>query len=671
MTVSWQVPRNCLAWLLLSQFMLIMPHAERLPWWLMVAYISCALWRIMVYQGKWSFPPKSVKVGLALLCLLGIWRSFGSEGYKSMLGLEPTVALLFSGFCLKLLEVNSRRDAYVIIFLAYFVAITEFLFSQDFYITVTVFFTVLLISAALVALHQHGYDQFSIISFKKAGIIFAQALPLMLLLFIVVPRFEPLWKVPYPSHQAKTGVGDTLSPGDISNLSQSDALAFRVVFEGDVPERRSMYWRGLVFSDFDGSEWARGRLNKLLMSTEQVAQVLKQQKNPLRYTIIQEASYRPWLFTLALAYSSDPAVRLSTDFRLINKDDIHSRIRYQVISTPSAKLETLLSASVRAVETKLPAIGNEQARSFAKKIYSQSSGTEGFIQKILNMFNQDNYFYTLNPPLLGDNAVDDFLFNTRRGFCGHYASSFVYLMRAAGIPARVVAGYQGGEINPITGTVLVHQFDAHSWAEVWLEGEGWRRVDPTAAVAPERIEFGLEDAMSAEGSFLADTPMSPLRYRDVKWLNSIRLQLDALSYYWSSSVLQYRGDKQLDVLTSILGKVSPWRMASLVLLVGALVLFYVAFDLLRGRSKLRLATEVRLYLKMCKRLGRAGYPRLPHEGAIAYSQRLTAAKPAWGRHLLQATHAFVTLSYEPLAENERQAMLKVLRDEAAKVSHLL
>jgi hypothetical protein len=263
------------------------------------------------------------------------------------------------------------------------------------------------------------------------------------------------------------------------------------------------------------------------------------------------------------------------------------------------------------------------------------------------------------------------LFNTKRGFCGHYASSFVFLMRSAGIPARVVSGYQGGEINPITGTILVHQFDAHAWAEVWLPDEGWVRFDPTSMISPERIEYGLEYAMQEEGSFLSGSPLSALRYRNVEWLNRLRLQLDAFSFYWSSLVLQYKGKRQVDLLNQLLGDISPFRVAGFILGAGALVLLSIAFFELRGRGRPKSSPEVQLYLRLCKRLERVGFERRKHEGPIDFSRRVTKQQTKWKPHVLSATRAFVTLSYEPLTSEEKVISLKLLKREVFKAGYLL
>ena len=663
MSVFWQIPRNCLGWILIAQLALIVPHVQRLPWWVLVAYAICALWRIMVFQGRWSFPPKIIKVVLSLLCFLGIWRAYGT-----LVGLEPTVALLFSGFCLKLLEIEKKRDVYVVIFLGFFVALTEFLFSQEFLVTAYMLLTILLLCTALVALHQHSYDRLNLVSIKKSGLIIAQAIPLMLVLFLVFPRFDPLWKVPLPSHQARVGVSDTLSPGDISNLTKSSELAFRVLFEGDVPSRKDMYWRGLVLSDFDGRRWQQGISSKYLMRDMQLREIESFQENPFIYSVILEPTYQRWLFSLALAYPGDNDIEIASDYRLISKENVYSRIKYDVTSTPNGMRRLNISDLTLRAETQLPNVGDPKSRAFAEQLFAKSNGRIDFINRVLNTFTQEEYFYTLNPPLLGENSIDDFLFASRKGFCSHYASSFVFLMRAVGIPARVVVGYQGGEINPITGTVLVHQFDAHSWAEVWIQGEGWLRVDPTAAVAPSRIEQGLQQALEQEGSFLEESPLSPMRYRDVQWVNKIRLQFDAFNYYWNSWVLQYQDERQTSLLNTLLGGATPWRIAMFMLSVGGVLLLLVAYSLLQGRSKRRSTDEVKSYLRMCKRLEKAGFKRHMNEGAIDFAKRIAEQQPPWRNHLLAATRTFVTLSYEPLPKDQYRSTVKKLRKEIMQVT---
>ena len=666
MAVSWQVPRNCLAWILIAQLALILPHIERLPWWVLVSSAICACWRIMIYQGRWSMPPKLVKFIITVFCFFGIYSSYGS-----LVGMEPTVALLITGFCLKLLELSAKRDVFVLLFLSYFVAITAFLFSQSFLMACFIVAACCVITTGLVALHQHSYQQFEIASLKKGVLIVSQSIPVMVLLFIVFPRFEPLWNIPSFTQQAKTGITDTMSPGDISNLARSSELAFRAEFEDGPPARSDMYWRGLVLSEFDGRAWRQGRDGKDLLSQLDTQLLYQDFANPIRYRIIQEPSFQHWLFTLALAYSDDLTIRMVNDFRLIRMAEIEKRFEFSVVSDLNATIQPELKNKQFVFETQLPATGNPQSRQFAQQLRQQSGSDEEYINAVLQHFFQQEFIYTLKPPALGDDTIDEFLMTTRRGFCSHYAGTFVFLMRAVGIPARVVTGYMGGEINPVNGTVLVHQFDAHAWAEVSLPGEGWRRIDPTGAVSPDRIEFGLEAALAEEGSFLESSPLSPMRYRNISWLNQFRLQLDAFNYYWAIKVLRYDDRSQLKVLEQLLGGADPFRVALLLIGGGGLVLSLVAYRLLRAKGEGPIAQEVRVYLKLCKQLEKVGYNRHIGEGPIDFARRVAEQEPQLKAELLAASRSFVSLSYSQLGSSHRELLLKQFRLDIQKLQRQL
>lgn len=665
MAISWQIPRNCLIWLLLSQFVLLLPHVQRLPWWVLLVYGCCTVWRIMVYQGRWSLPPGYVKFALAVLSFGGIYQSYGT-----VVGLEATVALLFAGFSLKLFEIGTRRDVYLLIYLAYFVAATAFLFSQTLLLSLYLLFCLLVITSALVALHQHGFGAFSLGSLRKAAIIFSQAIPLMIILFLVFPRFQPLWSVPLPSSEGKTGMSDTMSPGDISRLGRSDALVFRVVFDGRIPDQSRLYWRGLVLSQFDGRRWRPGRSGMHWMSPQAQNQVKDGFEHPIRYHIIQEPSDHNWTYTLAVAYSASPLLRMVSDYRLITLDPIRSRIQYDVVSDTGAVKGLHLTAHEQHFYTKLPVRGNKRSRQFAQQLRLASSSEPSYIERVLTFFATQKFYYTLEPPVLGANPVDEFLFQTRRGFCEHFASSFVFLMRAAGIPARVVVGYQGGEVNPLDNTVTVRQYDAHAWAEVWLSGKGWIRFDPTAAVSPLRIESGLESALAQNREpFLADSLLSPYRYRNIRWLNRLRLHLEAINYYWTSWILDYQGQRQLDVLGDILGKVNSTRIAILLISVGLVMFGVISWPLLKVRRLLK--PEQRLYLDMCRRLSRAGFERKSSEGPIDYARRVASQNPSWKPGLLAATRAYIKLSFEPLSDTQRKRVYRQFRAEVFRLRYRL
>lgn len=654
MKYEQQVPRNALVWIILSQFVLLLPHMTRVPVWVLLVYLLTALWRIMVYQGRWSFPGRLTKALMALTCFGGI-----GFHYRTLIGLEPTVALLLAAFALKLVELVERKDAYMVIFLAYFVCVTEFLFSQELLITLYMLFAVLVITTALVALHQPGQDAFTRTTLRRASVMLLQAFPLMVALFFIFPRIGPLWSVPLKGHTAKTGVSDFMSPGDISNLSLSDEVAFRVQFEGDIPPRSQLYWRGLVLSRLQGDAWRSLRWREVPAAERRQSKPDIEGRSAVEYSVIMEPTQQNWLYALPYARSPDRGVLATNDFRLASPMEVQDQKRYEVRSWLDAEMEPELTEWRLEMETDLPLFGSPRARELALDMYEAAGGdTAEFSDAILRMFRQQEFFYTLQPPVLGDDPMDVFLFETRRGFCEHYAAAFAFMMRSAGVPARVVAGYQGGEVNPVNGTVIVHQFDAHAWNEIWLEGRGWMRVDPTAAIAPDRIEFGLEQAMQAEGSFLANSPLSPLRFRNVAWVNSIRLRLDAMTYSWQRFVLHYNSEQQYQFLSSFLGEVSPGRLVAVFITLWGLVLIPVAIGLLRRSQGQRLDPATRLYRDFCKKLRTVNLVRGRDEAPGAYALRISAERPDLAAEVDSITRVYDAISYRSQGGEEALDLLK-------------
>ena len=637
-----RIPRNALAWIILSIFTLVAPHAGRLPLWVLVVYVVAAVWRIQVYRGRWSFPGRWIKVALTVSGCLGIFASYGS-----LIGLEPTVALLLTAFGLKLTELVARKDAYVLIFLGYFICITEFLFSQDILIVLYSLFNVVLITSALVALHQPGQQRFNTRPLKQASVMLAQAFPLMVVLFFLFPRIGPLWTVPVKSHSAKTGVSDFLKPGDISRLSQSAEVAFRVKFQGDIPPVSDLYWRGLVMSKLEEGAWRTlGFFDVPARERRQPA--VENIGEPLRYSVLMEATQQRWLYGLRYASSPSPGVIKTPDYRLFTLVQLEDEYQYQVESWPQTLLDLELSPWRQEMELALPeSAGNPLTRQLARELRASTARDEDFVGAVMDYFSEQPFFYTLQPPLLGDNPMDEFLFQSRRGFCEHYAYAFVMMMRAAGVPARIVAGYMGGEVNPVNRTVIVHQFDAHAWAEVWLDGQGWVRVDPTAAVAPDRIEFGLEEAVAGEGSFLSSSPLSPLRYRGINWLNSARLRYDALTYQWQAWVVNFNSDQQYKLLSDVFGEISARKFVAVLLGTWLLVLLPVGLSLLLRRPVHRLSVPDKYYLRFCDRLASMGVVRDPGEAPGEFARRVARKFPRLEQQVLDITDHYQALAYAP------------------------
>jgi transglutaminase-like putative cysteine protease len=644
---QYQIPRNSLVWLLVAQAAVILPHVTRLPWWITLVCLVCGLWRVMIYQGRWNYPGRWTKVMFVVFGIVGI-----PIGFQTMYGVEPAVALLIVAFVLKLLEMKDKRDAGIVVLLAYFVALTEFLFLQTIPVTLYMLFAVVTITTGLVGLNQTQSHLNPLLTFKTALMLLGQSIPLMLILFVLFPRISPLWTVPLQTDVGRTGVTDSMSPGDISLLTQSDGLAFKATFKADAPKYHALYWRGLVLSEFDGTTWTQDKLlardawrsNK---AAPEWASDVEYQGDSVEYEIMLEPTQQNWLFALAmpeLPKVSD--VVMLHDFRLASQSPVRQRLRYDIKSNLNYSLERNLSDFWRYRYTRLPEQGNPRAKVLAQERFSDSNSTRAYIRQTLRMYGLEDFTYTLKPPLLGNDSMDEFLFDSRRGFCEHFAGSFVFLMRAAGIPARVVLGYHGGEYNPTGNFVSVRQFDAHAWAEVWIEDAGWIRFDPTSVVAPERIERGLEAAVESENSFLENSPLSLLKYRQLLWLTDLRLQIDALGHYWDTWVVGYTPETQVGLLEQYFGKVDRKKLGSMMLAAFFTVLGIVGLFIFSIRTRTPMSAIDKSYLRFCLAVSRLGIERRVGEGANDFAERASERFPELRAEMLMVTQLFVEAEYK-------------------------
>lgn len=644
----YQIPRNSLAWMLAAQAAVILPHAFRIPPWVIAISAACIFWRVMVFQGRWSYPGRWIKVLFVVTGFAAVPYTYGQ-----IYGVEPAVSLLVVAFSLKLLEMVQKRDAYVVIMLAYFVCITEFLFEQSIPYTVYMFSCVIMITAALIGLNQTQSHLKPMRTLKTSALLLGQALPLMIVLFVLFPRISPLWSVPLPTDQAQSGVSDRLSPGDIASLTESDELVFRATFEAEPPMFKDLYWRGLVLSEFDGRTWnqndqllGRSAYRYRQPSPGWVRQ-LEYEGRSHNYELIMEPNYQNWLFTLML-----PEVPLDRDYvilvdgRVAAIQKIRQKQRIKLVSHLDYTIYEELSEFSRRYHTRLPSGSNPQAVELAQQLYNAAGDAKVYSDEVMLMFGRDGYSYTLNPGTLDSpHTVDEFLFSAKRGFCEHYASAYVFLMRAAGIPARIVVGYQGGEFNRSGNYISVRQFDAHAWAEIWLPGEGWVRRDPTAVVAPERIENGLEAAIDETEEFLANSPLSLLRYRQLLWLTDLRLQIEAIGHYWDTFVVGYTPEMQTSLLGRYLEDVSRQRLGMLMLSVFFGVLFVIALVLLAKRTVNPHTPTDTQYLRFCSTMAKRGVERNKGEGPLDYQARLVEAFPDLETETRAITEAYIASNY--------------------------
>ena len=527
------IPRVSLLWLLIGQVLVIVPHLLHVPLWLTALWLGCAGWRIQVFRMRAHFPNTWLKAGLMLGSAFGVYLSRGS-----LIGLDAAVALLITAFILKMVEVRTRRDALVLIFLGLFAVVTSYLFNDSLVAALYSLLPVLALLAALLGLHQSSVAARPWSTLKLAASMLAQAVPLMLLLFVLFPRLEPLWSLPQPTDKAITGLSSSMSPGDIAELGQSSALAFRARFVGEIPAQSALYWRALTLPHFDGRSWS------VSQRVEGRSPQWQEQGEPLDYSIIMQPSTQPWLFSLDTGSSAQADIRVMSDFRLQRNTPVNRAYQYQARSWPQALRQPSLALKEQREFLQLPRSGNPQTREWAQQLRRQYADDTDVVNALLRHFNQEPYHYTLKPPVLGSDSVDEFLFSSRRGFCAHYAGAMVFALRAAGIPARVVAGYQGGETNQAGQFVQVRQFDAHAWVEYWQAEQGWQTVDPTFQVAPERIERGLQEALQDEADIFQGDVFSPLRYQHIAWLNQLRMSWESLNYSWQSNILGYQRDSQ-------------------------------------------------------------------------------------------------------------------------------
>lgn len=637
-----------------------LPQAPHLPIWAAVAGLMLALVRIALLRNDpWRphAPPARIPSwALALFAVAAAVAIRQSFGY--LLGRDPSVAFLYILIAIKYLETRTPRDGMLLVCLACFLLMTPFFYSQSFLAALAALPAVVLVGVVLDVLAAGRSTETRPfrpgVAMRRSAVMMLQGLPIALLLFVFFPRLaQPLWGLP-TDWTARSGLSDSMSPGQISDLSLSDEVAFRVEFDGAVPAPRDRYWRGPVFSQFDGRTWSRGPLS--LAETR----AYHQEGTPITYTVALEPNERRSLFALDLP--AGPPVLRSGAETVSNVRTTVTRDQQVLLSVPITQAvrytqRSLLAASyppATVAEGRLNlglGDGNPRTVAFARELRAQVPDDRAFIAAILAKFNREQYVYTLAPPLYERDPVDFFMFDERRGFCEHYASAFVLMLRAAGIPARVVTGYQGGFTN--RDYMIVRQSDAHAWTEALVDGR-WQRFDPTAAVAPSRVEIGLGGALGA------GEPLPFLARLDSTWLTRVQLAWDAFNYDWRRNVVGFNRDRQQTVWREWrLDEFAAWQVVALIAgLVGAWAALVVAWLMWKRRKQERALV---LWDDLNRRIARAGLPRLPHEGPMAYATRAATRWPEFAIAFAAIGESFASLRYGAVtAPREREALVATL-----------
>lgn len=596
--------------------------------------------RILMNRRAARLPSLALKVVLFGLGAGGIAMTYGS-----MVGVEPGLSILLVLVSLKLLETNSERDFQVLVLLGYFLGLCDLFFSQELLVWLYVGVVFLVLTATLVHFHRGPAAGGLVRSLRLAGTLLLQAVPIVALLFLFFPRSNAAFRFQFSNSLMRgAGMSDRLAPGSVASLALSQEDAFRVNFpERNAPPRSEMYWRGMVLWRGHGLTWdAMPRLP--------IERRFGQLAGP---AIVQEISLQPhgarWIFALDRPAGDSPRFDFMPGGFLQSTRQIFNTYRYKVVSRPENRETILPPEQLRAALTP----GIEPSPRLRALVESWRAGTADAAEikdRALRYFREEEFSYSLNPGTYGDDALEEFLFERRTGFCEHYAASFATLMRLAGVPARVVIGYHGGELNDRLGNsyVIVRQSDAHAWAEVWLKDRGWLRVDPTQVIAPERISSGLSsylESRAAADDLGGAASATFLGWREV--MRDLRLAWDGVNYHWDRYVLNFNEDEQRTFL-ALLGLRSGgwsealmWQAIGVFLTLGALALW------LRRPGRSRLDEAGRSWTQFCTTLAAAGLRREPWEGPLRFGERAAAEFTAQRDAILRVARLYARLRYAP------------------------
>jgi transglutaminase-like putative cysteine protease len=628
-----------------------LPHWPTLSPWMPVLLLAAIAWRFGAALFEWPMPPRTVRLVLAIGAFFAVLLE-----YRTLNGIEAGSGLLVVMVALKFLESRNQRDQLVLLMISYFLMFAALLTERG---PLAAAYVALLVWLATVALIQIG-RRGEFLPYKTTGFLsgrlLVHALPVMIALFVLFPRLPgPLWAIPGSTSSGASGLSDTMSPGDITNLGLSDEIAFRVAFESQTPRASELYWRGPSLTNFNGRTWSmpqgmRGRVDD----------TVEYRGEPTSYRVMLEPNGRNWAFALDMPRPpTDNTLRMGSDYQLLLPfgGPRPRRLEYRVSSHVEYAAREPLTEGERATFRALPAGSNPRARALAASWLADQPDGATIVDRAMDYLRGQPFAYTLTPPALGAQPVDEFLFETREGFCEHYASALTFLLRAAGLPARVVLGYQGGELNGLGGYYIVRQSDAHAWTEVWLEDEGWIRVDGVAAVAPERIALGIDGV----GSGGATAAAAALR---AGWSRPIALFWDAVNTRWQAWIIGYGPELQRALLESLgFENLRRAQRSAVLLALGvaatiSLLLglsFYLSW---RQRRRVPADAAALCFARFARQLARLDVPaRALGEGPRAYAERAAGALPHAAAKIRAVADLYIRARYEPDADGSALAEL--------------
>ncbi|HYJ04402.1 MAG TPA: DUF3488 and transglutaminase-like domain-containing protein [Chthoniobacterales bacterium] len=636
------IPRRPLLWLAAALLCLVPPMLGSLAIWVPLVFLTALL-------AKFWMDKKDRRLRSALwktvLALLGLGATIAT--YGSPTGVEPGVSLVVLLASLKILEAHTARDFHVLVMVGWVLCLGGFIMSQEFTVALCVLAAFVLLVTALVQFHR-GRASGKVVGppLSTAGKILAQALPLVIILFLLFPRGTGGFRLQLPGGPAdSTGFSGKLSPGTVASIATSEELAFRAEFpDGNMPRRSALYWRGAVLSNGGGLQWEAG----LGLGRAQAG--VRPAGDSIRQRITLEPHGGRWLFALDRPLAAPAGATLAPG-RYLHTPRPNTRMRrYEVVSAPHAT-EDELRPRQRAALLLLPASISPEVHQLAQSWATQNSDPRAVVKAALEFFRTQGFVYSISPGQYeGAAALDDFLFRRKVGFCEHYAGTFATLMRAAGIPSRVVVGYLGGEFNQFGNYILVRQSEAHAWCEVWIPETGWERVDPTSVVAPERLSLGsLREMLAAARQTAAEGGESATRRtrNALRFFDNARLAWDTLSFAWDTRVLSFDLDAQREFFTHL--RIGGWSGGSYLLWIAAIAasLLAVYATLSRWRARPRQDSLRALYDQFCLKAGRLGASRLASEGPANYAKRAMDLIPHQADRIRRITENYIALRYSP------------------------
>jgi len=541
----------------------VAPMLGELPLWCGPLTGLVMLWRgVLAWRGQ-PLPSRWWRLGLLVIAVGATLLSF-----NTVFGRDAGVTLVVVLLALKTLELRAQRDAFVVFFLSFFLMLTNFFYSQSLITAATMLVALWGLLTALVNAHLPVGRPPLWQSARLAGSMALLGAPIMVVLFLLFPRMAPLWGLPTDAVTGRSGLSNEMTVGNIASLALDDSVAMRIRFDGSPPAQRELYFRGPVLSNFDGVRW---RPNASLAGLRAPADLTVQGPG-IRYQVTLEPNQRSWLLTLDATPNAPelPQGRARITTELQWQQDRHATelLRYQATSYPQFSYGVNQNPAQLAPYLALPGGFNPRTQALAQALKRDAPAGDGanayLVQAALERLRTGGFVYTLDPGVYGRDSADEFWFDRKAGFCEHIAAGFVILMRGAGVPARVVTGYQGGERNAVDGFWTVRQSDAHAWAEVWLPGQGWQRVDPTSVVAPART--GSFARLAPQRGVLANAILGNVNPR---FALNLRATWDALNNRWNQWVLNYTQASQLNLLKTIGFEAPSWE--DLIVLLCAIV----------------------------------------------------------------------------------------------------